>query len=96
VPRLCRSGDLPWLFGKRRIHNAARTRILPDGFRLSARHGADSSQWLQVYLHAGAGLEGDDRCWLEIHTPAYLDGHRAAALLTELSGREFRYSWHHI
>ena len=29
---LCRSGDLPRLFKKRRVHNTSRTRILPDGY----------------------------------------------------------------
>ena len=39
---------------------------------------------------------GAGRCWLEIRTPAYLDGERAAALLTELSGQPFHYSHHSL
>ncbi len=60
---LYRSGDLPRLFKPKPIHNASRTRILPDGYSFSASHSAGSSQWLQLRLHAGAGAERDDR-WL--------------------------------
>ena len=39
---------------------------------------------------------GAGRCWLEIQSPAYLDGDRAAALLTELTDQEFYYSRQYI
>ena len=60
---LCRSGDLPRLLLKQRIHTANRTRIVPDGYSFTATHGAGSSQWLQLRMHVGAGVELDDR-WL--------------------------------
>lgn len=60
---LFRGGDLPQLFAKRRVHNASRTRILPDGYELSARGGADASQ-LMLRFHAGAGSEEGDSSWL--------------------------------
>lgn len=61
---LCRSGDLPRLFKKRRVHNTSRTRILPDGYQLDARSGADSLQSLLLTLHAGAGSGDADRTWI--------------------------------
>jgi hypothetical protein len=63
LAELCRGGDLPRLFAKRRVHNAGRTRIVPDGYELSARGGADASQ-LMLRFHAGAGSEEADRSWL--------------------------------
>lgn len=61
---LCRSGDLPRLLKKRRVHNASRTRIVADGYELDARSGAGSSQSLLLHLHAGTGSEDADRVWL--------------------------------
>ncbi len=39
---------------------------------------------------------GAGRCMLEVHSPAYLDGNRVAALLTELTGQPFRFAHYHI
>jgi len=61
---LCRSGDLAQLFKKRRVHNTSRTRILPDGYQFDARNGTDSSQFLLLTLHAGAGSGDADRTWI--------------------------------
>ena len=61
-------------------------------------------KWIDPETGKGYGLLdldwdntlGAGRCWLWIHTPAYLDGDQAAALLAELTGQPFQHSHYHI
>jgi hypothetical protein len=80
-------------------------RVCAEWGELMDRWCRDPSQkWIDPETGKGYGVLdldwdntlGAGRCWLEIHSPAYLDGNRAVALLTELTGQEFRYSWRHI
>jgi hypothetical protein len=58
---LCRSGDIPRLFKAQRVHNASRTRIVLDGYRLHARSAEASSNSLLLHLHVGTGAWDADR-----------------------------------
>jgi len=80
-------------------------RVCADWKELLDRWYRDpTQQWIDPETGKGYGILdldwdntlGAGRCWLEIHTPAYLDGSRAAALLTELSGQAFSYSHHRL
>ncbi|HKF70718.1 MAG TPA: hypothetical protein VKB68_03135 [Stellaceae bacterium] len=80
-------------------------RICPDWQELLDRWYRDpTQQWIDPETGKGYGILDLDwdhtlaagRCWLEIHTPAYLDGERAAGLLTELSGQAFNYAHRRI
>jgi hypothetical protein len=63
--------------------------------------GNPSETWLDPETGRCYGLldlDWDDtlaasRCSLTIEDPAYLDGNRAAALMTELTGSEFRFAY---
>ena len=59
---LSRSGDLPRIFQAQRVHNTRRTRILPDGYRLSARSAESSTNSLGLHLRVGTGSGDADRC----------------------------------
>ncbi|HKF70717.1 MAG TPA: Imm52 family immunity protein [Stellaceae bacterium] len=61
---LCQRGDLVRILKRRRVHNTSRTRIVSDGYDMSANSGVGSSQSLHLRLHAGAGSEDADRIWL--------------------------------
>jgi|GEM_PF-2990906 hypothetical protein len=80
-------------------------RVCADWRQLMGRWYRDpTQQWIDPETGKGYGILDLDwdhtmaagRCWLEIRTPAYLDGDSAADLLTELSGQEFRYAHYRI
>ena len=80
-------------------------RVCADWAELMGRWCRDPTQhWIDPETGKGYGLldlDWDDtlgagRCWLWIHTPAYLDGNQAAALLAKLTGQPFRHSHYHI
>ena len=58
---LSSSGYLPRLFKAQRVHNLDRTRIVPDGYELSARSADDSTNSLLLHLRVGAGAADADR-----------------------------------
>jgi hypothetical protein len=76
-------------------------RVCADWQELMNRWYKDpTQQWIDPETGKGYGILdldwdntlGAGKCWLEIYMPAYIDGDRAAALLTELTGQTFRYS----
>jgi hypothetical protein len=76
-------------------------RVCAEWQELMDRWHLDPSQkWIDPETGKGYGILdldwdntlGAGRCMLEIHSPAYLDGNRAAALLTELTGQSFRWA----
>ena len=80
-------------------------RVCAEWQELMDRWYRDPSQkWIDAETGKGYGildLDWDNtlaagRCWVEIRTPAYLDGHRAAALLTELTCQTFYWARRHI
>jgi hypothetical protein len=80
-------------------------RVCEDWQDLMSRWYEDpSQQWIDPETGKGYGIPDLDwnhtlaaaRCWLEIHTPQVLDANRAATLLTELTGQEFRYAYHDL
>jgi immunity protein 52 of polymorphic toxin system len=58
---LGRNGDLPKVFKALRVHNTSRTRIVPDGYELSARSTEDSTHSLLLRLRVGTGSADADR-----------------------------------
>lgn len=80
-------------------------RVCEEWAELMNRWYRDPNQkWVDPETGRGYGvldLDWDNTlgagwCWLEIHSPGRLDGNAAAALLAELTGQEFRYSWRRI
>lgn len=61
LAELDRRGDLPRLFKARRVHNLSRTRIVSDGYQLSARSAEGCTNSLLLHLHVGAGYADADR-----------------------------------